>query len=121
MKKSLCTVCTERVAENCMKEEELPCLIETQVDTGLSQLELHPSQEGFFLGGKNADVSFIFSLGKSGYSARVTSLSTKAEATTSSNLALDPLKDAISLRAKTFQSREVEGNVTSIILNCQAQ
>jgi hypothetical protein len=120
MQNSLCTVCIERVAENCMKEEELPCLVEAKVETGVSHVVLHPSGE-FFLGDKNDDVSFIFSLSKSGYSARVSSISAKAEVTVSTNVPLNPWHDAVTVSAKTSLSRDVAGSVTNIILYCQAE
>jgi len=120
MIKSLCTVCINRVAENCYEEAEVTCLIESRVDTGLEDYDLHPSGE-FFLGAKNDDTSFIFSQSKSGYTARVSSLSANAEASISSSVPLDAWGTAITLSAKTSQSREVEGNVMSIILDCRSE
>jgi len=120
MKNSICTICIERRAENCEREAEVACLIEGRVETGVKDSILHPSGD-IFLGATDNDVSFIFSHTKSGYTARVTSLRANAEASVSSTKRLDFYLDTVSITAKTSQSRNVAGNVTSVILSCQPE
>lgn len=115
-----CVICESRNADNdCVKEVETQCLSTQLRSTNVKDQKAISNKSEIFLGQKGNDISFIFNVGKSGFSARLSSIKEDVETTQSSTVKIDVSADAFELSAKTKQNESVVGNITELLLSCR--
>ena len=118
LRRGMCTVCVERHAENCYREEERACLVSALEKTDVKSTVSFDGSS-FTLLDSSDDYRFVLSQSQSGHSVLLGSAKMGMTASAAGPSPLNLSQGPFELSLRNDKHSDNEGSVSAVVLRCQ--